>query len=78
MSDSYANLLYHIVFSTKERQPLITSECEPRLYEYIGGTIRGPGGISLELNGSEDYVHLLAKLRPDHSFVQSPPPGHPH
>ena len=33
MSDSYTNLLYHIVFSTKERRPLITAEYEPRLYE---------------------------------------------
>ena len=33
MSDSYTNLLYHIVFSTKERRPLITPECEPRLYD---------------------------------------------
>jgi putative transposase len=68
MSDSYTNLLYHIVFSTKERRPLITAECETRLYEYIGGTIRGLGGISLELNGNEDHVHLLAKLRPDRAL----------
>ena len=65
MSDSYTNLLYHIIFSTKDRRPLITSEYESRLYDYIGGTIRGFGGISLELNGTEDHVHLLAKLRPD-------------
>ena len=68
MSDSYTNLLYHIVFSTKDRRPLITPEYEPRLYEYIGGTIRGLGGISLELNGTEDHVHLLAKLRPDRAL----------
>src|SRR6266550_5217783 len=68
MSDSYTNLLYHIVFSTKERHPLITPEYEPRLYEYIGGTIRGLGGISLELNGTEDHVHVLAKLRPDRAL----------
>ncbi|HYJ88970.1 MAG TPA: IS200/IS605 family transposase [Pyrinomonadaceae bacterium] len=68
MSDSYTNLLYHIVFSTKERRPLITSEYEPRLYEYIGGTIRGLGGISLEINSTEDHVHLLAKLRPDRAL----------
>jgi len=67
MSDSYTNLLYHIVFSTKQRRPLITSECEPRLYEYIGGTLRGLGAVSLELNGTADHVHLLAKLRPDSS-----------
>ncbi len=65
MPESYTNLLYHIVFSTKDRQKLISSEVEPRLYEYIGGTIRGLGGISLELNGTEDHVHSLAKLRPD-------------
>jgi len=35
MSDSYTNLLYHIVFSTKERRPLITPEYEPRLYDTL-------------------------------------------
>ena len=65
MSDSYTNLLYHIVFSTKDRRPLITPEYEPRLYEYIGGILRGMGGISLELNGTDDHVHVLTKLRPD-------------
>ena len=65
MPDSYTNLLYHIVFSTKHRRPIITTEYQPRLYDYIGGTIRGLGGISLELNGTDDHIHLLAKLRPD-------------
>lgn len=64
MSDSYTNLLYHIVFSTKDRRPLITPAYEVRLYDYIGGTIRSLGGICLELNGTEDHIHLLAKLRP--------------
>ncbi len=68
MSDSYTNLLYHIVFSTKDRRPIITAEYEVRLYDYIGGTIRSLGGISLELNGTEDHVHLLAKLRPDRAL----------
>src|SRR5215210_4232855 len=63
MSDSYTNLLYHIIFSTKDRRPLITCEYEARLYDYIGGTVRGVGGISLELNGTTDHVHVLAKLR---------------
>jgi REP element-mobilizing transposase RayT len=65
MSKSYTNLLYHIVFSTKERQPLITEAHRPRLYEYIGGVIRGQGGISLGTGGVADHVHILAKLRPD-------------
>ncbi len=65
MSDSYTNLLYHLIFLTKDRRPLIADAYQPRLYDYIGGTVRKLGGISLALNGTEDHVHLLAKLRPD-------------
>lgn len=67
MSQSYTNLLYHLIFSTKDRLPLITPEYQPRLYDYIGGIIRGKGGISLGINGIADHVHLLAKLRPDNT-----------
>ena len=65
MPKSYTNLIYHLVFSTKDRCPLITMDRKHRLYDYIGGTIRGLGGISLGINGVEDHVHVLAKLRPD-------------
>ena len=65
MAQSFTNLIYHIVFSTKDRQPLITDAHQSRLYDYIGGTIRELGGISLAINGTEDHVHLLVKLRPD-------------
>ena len=65
MSQSFTNLLYHIVFSTKDRRPLIKLDYQPRLYEYIGGTIRALGGMSLGINGMEDHVHVIAKLRPD-------------
>jgi putative transposase len=61
---SYTNLLYHIVYATKERAPLITSPLRPRLHEYLGGIVRGLGGIALEINGTNDHVHVLAKVRP--------------
>jgi REP element-mobilizing transposase RayT len=67
---SYTNLLYHIVYATKGRAPLINNELRPRLHEYIGGTIRGLGGIALEINGTADHVHVLAKLRPTISFSE--------
>jgi REP-associated tyrosine transposase len=68
VSDPHTNLLFHIIFSTKDRRPLITPDYEVRLYDYIGGTIRDLGGISLALNGTEDHLHLLAKLRPDRAL----------
>ena len=61
---SYANLLYHIVFGTKGRFPFITDELKPRLFEYLGGTVRGLDGIALEINGMADHVHILAKIKP--------------
>ena len=67
MPQSYTNLIYHIVYSTKERQTLITNDLQPRLYEYIGGMIRKRGGICLAIGGMSDHVHILTKLKPDKS-----------
>jgi REP element-mobilizing transposase RayT len=61
---SHTNLLYHIVFATKERAPLITETLRPRLHGYLGGIIRGLEGVALEVNGTADHVHILARLRP--------------
>ena len=65
MSSSYCNLLYHIVFSTKDREPWLMPSIRPRIHEYLGGAIRGEGGIALIVNGTADHVHILAKLRQD-------------
>jgi REP element-mobilizing transposase RayT len=65
MSSSYCNLLYHIVFGTKGREPWMNPAIRPRVHEYLGGAIRGEGGIALIVNGTADHVHILAKLRQD-------------
>jgi REP element-mobilizing transposase RayT len=62
MSHSLTNLLYHILFSTKERQPFIRAEIESRVYQYLGGIIRGQQGSAIEINGMPDHVHILARL----------------
>lgn len=60
--------MYHIVFGTKGRLPLITNELKPRLHEYLGGTVRGLDGIAFEINGMNDHVHLLVKVKPTVKF----------
>jgi putative transposase len=40
------------------------------LHEYLGGTVRGLGGIAIEINGVADHVHILAKLRPTISLSE--------
>ena len=45
----FTKLAYHIVFSTKYRQPVIHSSLQTRLYDYIGGIIREKKTIFLKL-----------------------------
>jgi putative transposase len=63
MPQSYICLHYHLVFSIKNRVPAITPEIEPRLWEYLGGLVRGLGGTPIQIGGIEDHVHLLVTLR---------------
>jgi putative transposase len=62
MARTYTKLIYHIVFSTKERVPLITAEIRDRLYPYLGGVIRGEKGSLMEIGGIADHVHLLVRF----------------
>jgi REP element-mobilizing transposase RayT len=63
MGSTFHSLHYHIVFSTKDRQPFIYPEWRPRLHEYLGGTARGLGGVAETVGGVADHVHLLVSLR---------------
>lgn len=66
MPSTFVSLNYHIVFSTKGRVPQISQSWETRLHEYLGGTIKGLGGFSLQVGGIEDHVHLLFGLKATH------------
>ena len=59
MPQSYAALFCHIIFSTKNREPLISPELQPRLYSYTGGVLRNEGDVLLAVGGMPDHVHLL-------------------
>lgn len=61
---SYTNLLYHLVYATKDRAPLITKNWRDDLHAYLGGAVRKLDGIALEVGGVADHVHLLAKIPP--------------
>ena len=63
MGSTYHSLHYHVVFSTKERRPLIRAEWRSRLHEYLGGAVRGMGGVAEAVGGVEDHVHLLLSLK---------------
>ncbi len=68
---TFTNLIYHIVFSTKHRHPLIVGDFQKRLYEYIGGIIRTQDGNLIEIGGIEDHIHLLVNLSPKKTVSDS-------
>ena len=61
---TFTKLLFHIVFSTTYRKPIIESVWQDQLYGYVGGIIREHKGTLLSMGGVSDHVHLLAKLSP--------------
>jgi putative transposase len=68
MSRTYTNLLSHVVFSTKERRPLIDGAIKPRLLGYINGIVNESGGKVLSLNSMPDHLHMLWESPPTSSM----------
>jgi REP element-mobilizing transposase RayT len=69
MASTLTNLLYHLVFSTKHRHPTITKAIRDDLYAYIGGIVRGEGGVLLEIGGMPDHVHLVVRFKAEPSVA---------
>ena len=59
---SFTKLFYHIVWATKNREPIITSSIEYLLFEHIAKKAIGLGGIVHALNGISDHVHLIVSI----------------
>ncbi|MCB9739822.1 MAG: IS200/IS605 family transposase [Deltaproteobacteria bacterium] len=63
MAGTFTALLFHVVFSTKDRQPLISEIWSDDLYAYMGGIARSEGGSLRCAGGIEDHVHLLLECK---------------
>jgi len=71
MPHSYSALWVHIIWSTKNREPLLTPALKYEVYDVIK-TIASDHEIYLDcINGIEDHVHLLIRLRTDQSVAET-------
>jgi len=61
---SYRQILYHIIFRTKDSQKTLNLENSEELYKYIWGIIKGKNGVLYRINGMEDHIHILSDLHP--------------
>ena len=59
MANTYTSLFYHLVFSTKNRDPWLVPGIEQRIWKYLGGVARAHQITPLQIGGVEDHIHAL-------------------
>ena len=64
MSHSYAKVWLHVVFSTKNRQPLINPDLEKKLFEFLNTESDKLECRLKAINGMPDHIHMLMRISP--------------
>jgi len=62
MPQSLSFVLVHLIFSTKDRRPLLVESVRPALYAYLATVVRNVGCECYRVGGIEDHVHLAVRL----------------
>jgi putative transposase len=69
MPQSYSSLWVHLIWSTKNREPILAPLLKREVYKVIN-EIANDYEIYLDcINGVEDHVHLLVRMRTDQSVA---------
>lgn len=58
----YTRLFYHLIWATKNRQPLITPVTETALFRYLEQKARELECELFATNGWEDHIHLVLEI----------------
>jgi putative transposase len=61
---TYTQLIYHIVFSTKHREPTLIKDHRLRLFAYIHHLLTNKKCHLYRINGVEDHLHILTHIPP--------------
>jgi len=59
MPQSLAQILVHLVFSTKNREAVLGDDTRDELHAYIGGIVENQKGTLLKAGSVADHIHLL-------------------
>ncbi len=61
---AYHQLFYHIVWATKHREPCLTPDIQPTIYNFLRTKAIGLGGTVYAIDGMEEHVHMAASIPP--------------
>jgi len=70
MPQSLAKNLIHLVFSTKNRQPILTEAVRGPLCAYASAVLRDLDSHVIAINAWRDHVHILFDLSKNHSLSE--------
>ena len=70
MPHTFASLLVHVVFSTKNRACDLSPQLAAYLFPYMAGIVRERKGVALIINGPADHVHLLVSIPATESIAE--------
>lgn len=62
---TFSQIYIQVVFAVKNRDALINSEWEERLYQYITGIVQNKGQKMLAINGVADHIHIFIGMKPN-------------
>jgi len=69
MPSTHLSLHYHLVFSTKDRAPVLAPEWREDLHRYLGACVATAGGVPQKVGGVADHVHVLVGLKATHCLA---------
>lgn len=70
MPHSFNKIWIHAIWSTKNRESLISKFIEQKVYHYISEQLRAQGCPVRIINGMPDHVHCLFLLNPQKSIAE--------
>lgn len=47
---------------------MINQKIRDELYRYMGGIVKGEGGVLIQIGGMPDHIHMVLKLKPIHKL----------
>ena len=66
---THTQLIYHIVYSTYNRERTMVLENKRRLYAFMNGILKNKNCHLYRINGMEDHLHILTHIHPTISLA---------
>ena len=65
---TYTQIIYQIVFGTKDHEHALSNPGRQELFKYISGILNNKKCHLYRINGVEDHLHILTHLHPSISL----------